>query len=553
MMLKKISQSATSLQIITLLFCCLISGAWAVTVDTNAKGVSGNSALVLLNRTVFVFRSALLEVPPEARARRAQLVIEDAVEHGANLVVSVKQHGSDHLVMVDEKLAFIVTPSDVDPVAGENAEETARAAARRLDKTLQEMRESRNGEFMLRTAIASATATILLILLLRALLLIRRKADAYLSQRTRSAEPGSRVHAARGISRHYVAHTLGFLARIALFGMMLLAFYEWLSFVLLRFPYTRPWGENLHESFLTASRNGLDSFAGALPGLGIAIAIFMVARFTLQMAHRVLGQLAAGAHGPAWLSPETLSTTRWLTSAIVWMFAIAMAYPYLPGAQTEAFKGLSVLLGLMISLGSTSLVGQGAAGLILTYTRTFRAGEYVRIGDHEGTVMETGIFTTRIQTGLGEELMIPNSLIVGAVTKNYSRTVRGTGYIIDTTVTIGYDTPWRQVHAMLIEAAQKTPGILASPPPQVFQTALSDYYPEYRLVAQAIPSNPRPRAETLSLLHANVQDVFNTHGVQIMSPHYMADPASAKIVAPEDWHKPPAPSQAADHAGTSSR
>jgi len=191
--------------------------------------------------------------------------------------------------------------------------------------------------------------------------------------------------------------------------------------------------------------------------------------------------------------------------------------------------------------------------LILTYTRTFRAGEYVRIGDHEGTVMETGIFTTRIQTGLGEELMIPNSLIVGAVTKNYSRTVRGTGYIIDTTVTIGYDTPWRQVHAMLIEAAQKTPGILASPPPQVFQTALSDYYPEYRLVAQAIPSNPRPRAETLSLLHANVQDVFNTHGVQIMSPHYMADPASAKIVAPEDWHKPPAPSQAADHAGTSSR
>jgi small-conductance mechanosensitive channel len=122
--------------------------------------------------------------------------------------------------------------------------------------------------------------------------------------------------------------------------------------------------------------------------------------------------------------------------------------------------------------------------------------------------------------------------VLGSVSKNYSRAVHGRGFVVDTTVTIGYDTPWRQVEAMLKEAARRTPGVLAVPAPRVFQTALSDFYPEYRLVCQAIPSEPQPRAEVLSALHANIQDVFNDHGVQIMSPHYLGDPAEPKLVPP---------------------
>jgi small-conductance mechanosensitive channel len=188
-----------------------------------------------------------------------------------------------------------------------------------------------------------------------------------------------------------------------------------------------------------------------------------------------------------------------------------------------------VLLGLMLSLGASSLVGQGASGLILTYTRVLRLGEYVRVAEHEGTVTDTGLFTTRIRTGLGEELTVPNSLILSNVTRNYSRTVRGPGFILDTTVTIGYDTPWREVEAMLLEAAQRTPGVLREPAPRVFQTALTDFYPEYRLVCQAVPEAPRPRAEVLDALHAHIQDVFAERGVQIMSPHYLGDPAEAKV------------------------
>jgi small-conductance mechanosensitive channel len=130
--------------------------------------------------------------------------------------------------------------------------------------------------------------------------------------------------------------------------------------------------------------------------------------------------------------------------------------------------------------------------------------------------------------------------VLGTVTRNYSRTIKGHGFILDATVTIGYDAPWRQVHAMLIDAALRTEGVLSDPRPRVFQTALSDFYAEYRLVCQAIPTDPRPRAEVLSSLHGNVQDVFNEHGVQIMSPHYLGDPAEAKVVPKAKWYAPPA-------------
>jgi small-conductance mechanosensitive channel len=265
----------------------------------------------------------------------------------------------------------------------------------------------------------------------------------------------------------------------------------------------------------------------AIPDLLAAALIFWLAWALTRMMRGFFAKVGAGHVRLSWLDADVAPITSKLCIAAIWLFALAMAYPYLPGSDTEAFKGLSVLVGLMLSLGASNLVGQLASGLILTYTRTFHNGEYVRVDQHEGTVVSLGTFTTRIRTGMGEELTISNSQVLGAVTHNYSRTVKGRGFIVDTTCTIGYDTPWRQVNAMLIEAARRTPGVLMDPAPQVFQVALSDFYPEYRLVCQAVPDQPRPRAEVMSLLHANVQDVFNEHGVQIMSPHYLGDPAQA--------------------------
>ena len=327
---------------------------------------------------------------------------------------------------------------------------------------------------------------------------------------------------------------------VVFWGFAFLLTYEWVSLLLAQFPYTRVWGEQLNGFLLGVVLRLGDAILGAIPDLITAAAIFILARFADQMLKSFIERVQMGQIQLTWLDADLATPTRRLSRLMLWLFALAMAYPYLPGAQTEAFKGISVLLGLMVSLGASGLVGQAASGMILTYGRVFRRGEFVRVGEHEGTVVELGLFATRVQTGLGEELSLPNSLIMGAVTKNYSRTAKGAGFILDTTVTIGYDTPWRQVSAMLVEAASRTEGVLVDPPPRVFQTALSDYYPEYRLVCQAIPAGPRPRAEVLSALHSNIQDVFNEYGVQIMSPHYYLDPSEPKVVARENWFAPPA-------------
>jgi small-conductance mechanosensitive channel len=193
-----------------------------------------------------------------------------------------------------------------------------------------------------------------------------------------------------------------------------------------------------------------------------------------------------------------------------------------------------------VSIGASGLVGQIASGVMLVYTYALQVGEYVRIQEFEGTVTELGIFVTRLRTGLGEEIALPNTLVLTNVTRNYSRASADRGYVLDVALTIGYDTPWRQVQAMLLAAPRGIAGILESPAPYVVQTALSDFYVAYKLVVQVDAQAPATRAQLASELHAAIQDVFNKHGVQIMSPHYVLDPKAPKIVPESDWALPPA-------------
>jgi small-conductance mechanosensitive channel len=199
---------------------------------------------------------------------------------------------------------------------------------------------------------------------------------------------------------------------------------------------------------------------------------------------------------------------------------------------------VTVLAGLMLSLGASGVVGQAMAGLTLTYSRALRPGEYVRVGNAEGTVTAVGLFVTKVQTGLGEEVSLPNALVMSQPICNFSRLVPDGQFMLQAGVTIGYATPWRQVHAMLLEAARRTPGVAAEPAPYVVQTALSDFYVEYRLCAYGDRSAPRRRAEALSQLNAYIQDVFNENGVQIMSPHYRGDPPEPQVVNPGSWFQP---------------
>lgn len=500
-----------------------------------AADADSDAALTVFNRAVFVFRAPLAGYSSTDRAKRAKTRIHERLDLDGARRVALVPDALGLLLQLDGATLFVITPGDVDSTQDETLDALGAKTQQAMETVITESRESRDLRAMVQSGAWAVGATAVALLGVFVGRRLRRRLALALHHW--AAARSGQVHLA-GIPLLHPQRAER-LARLALGGLYQLLLgvlaFQWLSLVLSRFPYTRPWGDALSLYLFTLAATVGNAVVGAVPGLATALVIFWLARAFNRALAGFYDRVIDGQIQLDWMEPDVVLPTRRVTTVLVWLFALAMAYPYLPGANTEAFKGLSVLAGLMLSLGASSLVGQAASGLILTYGRVFRTGEYVRLADQEGTVTEIGMFATRIRTGLGEELSISNAQILGSTTKNYSRAVKGAGYVLDATVTIGYDVSWRQVHAMLCEAAHRTEGVLADPAPVVFQTALTDWYPEYRLVCQATASEPRPRALVLSQLHAHIQDVFNEQGVQIMSPQYIADPQEPKIVPPERW------------------
>jgi small-conductance mechanosensitive channel len=489
--------------------------------------------VVIANRTVIELRGPIAGYSAQERASATAERIEQllaAAEPGA--AIGFEDTDAGTRVLVGGRFAILVTKVDIDASSGETTQIVAREAARRLERAMAEWREQRSPAYLATAAGLAAAATLvygaLLWLLVRASRWAGRRAAAAAEERARRLN-------LRGVNRlaGRAVNVLGWLLGIALTTV-------WLAFVLERFPYTRAWGERLTLNLLDLAKQVLVAIVGGLPGLVVVAIIFVLTKAVIGVGRAFFDRVEAGQIELKWLSADTVAPTRRIFAFVAWLFALAMAYPYLPGASTDAFKGLSVLVGLMVSLGGASVIGQAFNGLILMYSRVFRAGDYVRIGEVEGTVTQLGMFATHVRTGMGEEITLSNSTVMAATTRNYSRAVPGTGYVLDTTVTIGYGTPWRQVEAMLLEAARRTADISQSPAPLVRQTALADYYVEYRLVAYTPLERPAPRAEVLHRLHGNIQDVFNEYGVQIMSPHYVLDPKSPQVVPKDQWFAAPA-------------
>ncbi len=495
--------------------------------------------LVVGHRSIHVFRGNLGDLTPTERAEAARHHIERALAEPGDGWTSIKPAEQGFLVLIDDKPMFSVLESDARKLTGETAEILANRASRVLQKVWAESRErsdTRSNAIAILKSLA-ALAGLLFVLWLLARIsrwlryLVLTRVNSQLDRLT-----------SLGMSTRMTGLALAFLVRasvVLVWILGLLAVLAFAAYALGQFAATRPASENLTASLQALLAGGIRSTAASLPGLFTAAIIFLLARVATQISTALFDQIATGMLQVGSLDTHTAPATRRLVNFAIWLFALAMAYPYLPGSQTEAFKGLSVMLGLMVSIGASGLVGQIASGMILVFTHALRIGEYVRIQDCEGTVVQIGMFVTRLRTGAGEEISLPNALVIGNVTRNFSRNSAQDGFQIESTITIGYDTPWRQVHAMLQEAAAQIPQILKEPSPFVLQTALSDFYVEYRLVAQA-GLGPYTRPQLLSELNATIQDTFNRYGVQIMSPHYENDPEKAKIVPEGHWHPQPA-------------
>jgi len=318
--------------------------------------------------------------------------------------------------------------------------------------------------------------------------------------------------------------------------------YLWITFLLNRFPYTRPWGLASRGFFIRTLQQLFSGAVAAVPGLVTALIILGIVRVITKLIQDFFDGVAKGTVQFPGVYTETADATRRLINTVLWLFGLVIAYPYIPGAQSDAFKGVSVFVGILFTLGSAGVVGHLMSGLVLVYSRALKRGDFVKVGEVEGIVTEVGPLSTKIVNIKKEEFTLPNTVMVSSVIKNYSRQASQNGLAASTSVTIGYDAPWRQVHEILKSAAEKTSGVRKEPGPFVLQTALSDFYVEYQLIVHL--EDPLKRLFTLSTLHQNIQDVFNEQGVQIMSPHFEAQPGTPVLVPKSKWFpKPPLPEE----------
>ncbi|HUN67165.1 MAG TPA: mechanosensitive ion channel family protein [Burkholderiales bacterium] len=527
----------------------LLAGLLALAAASPAAAQSAKDAkeaaavpaeLDLANRPIVTFRAGVGAITPSARvaavkSRASALEKSDLEQPVVSKAASIGGQPA-YAIEINGKPLLAIVQDDVDPAAGERLDDVVQRAVTQLNAAREAYLELHRGTFVAEQT-GLATGAILAFVLAWYLLArvragIRERASAAITRRVGRVSPKGLdlANFAIGITQRALA---ALYYAVVAFGA-----YVALTIALNRFAYTRPWGSRLKGWLLDFLLELLNGIIAALPGLFAACVIFLLAWLVVRGMNAVLARVERGEIDLPGLHSDTASATRSIATILVWLFALTVAFPYLPGSDSEVFKGVSLFAGLMVTLGSSGIVGQWMAGITLIYSRAMREGDLVKVGDNEGVVINVGLLSTKIRTATFEEITIPNSSLISGSIRNFTRLNKGSGSRVSTTVTIGYDAPWRQVHAMLLEAAARTQGLRTEPPPFVLQRALSDFYVEYELVGRI--DEPLERPYIMTRLHGNVQDLFNEHGVQILSPHYMTQPPEAVVVDKRNWYAPPA-------------
>ncbi|MBK1724750.1 hypothetical protein CKO23_21490 [Thiocystis violacea] len=490
------------------------------------------------NRPIVTLRAVIGPLDPAQRAEQVQGRIEalPPEDFGDAVHAEPAQVGRlrGWLILVRDDIIVGILPEDLDPESGRTVEETARDGVERLREVFQARAEQQRLPLLLRGIGFALGATLVYALLLLAVVRIKARVEQRLrssAQRSRWRIFGVQIRPLLGAIERYAI-------KFAALAIALMGGYLWLTFVLVQFPYTEPWGTGLGAYLSDLLADLATGIVEGIPGVLTVLIVFFLTRLLVSSIDAFFKAVEEGRLQPSWIETGTIDATRRLTVAVIWIFALTVAYPYIPGSDTAAFKGVSVFVGLMISLGSAGFINQIMSGLVIVYARAFGVGDYVRLGKTEGLVSHVGLLSTKVVTRQQEEVTLPNAVVVGHRLTNFSRRAESKGAVARAKLSIGYDTPWRQVHALLNLAASRTPGIRKEPRPVVLQLALADFYVEYEL--QVRLERVEDRIRNLSDLNAQILDVFNEYGVQIMSPHFNRQPEQAVVVENGHWHTPPA-------------
>nr|MCU0405858.1 mechanosensitive ion channel family protein [Ignavibacteriaceae bacterium] len=389
---------------------------------------------------------------------------------------------------------------------------------------------------IIKRTIYAAVATVVLILILFLFRFLSRRFDIFLEAKVRSRIEVLESQSHRIIQAKQLWTALrGFTRTIKIIlTILILVFY--FQFVLEIFPITKPIAAEVFTLLIKPLGVMGEAILSEIPNIAFLVILIFVVRYFIKIIKLFFNGIRQETIVIANFDSDWAWPTFKIVKFVIIVFAVVIAYPYIPGSESDAFKGISVLLGIMFSIGSSSFISNIVAGYSLTYRRAFKLGDWIKIENDFGEVIDIKPFVTRIRSLKNEEVIIPNSNLINSQVINYSSLAKKRGLILHTTVGIGYETPWRLVEEMLKAAADRTEGLLKDPLPFVMQKSLGDFAVVYEI--NAFCNDPSLMMKIYNALHQNILDIFNENNIQIMTPAYEGDPAEPKVVSKEKWHTP---------------
>ncbi|MBS1961621.1 MAG: mechanosensitive ion channel [Bdellovibrionales bacterium] len=514
----------------------VVSGAGAAPSSTPPSPIRlGDREIAVLSDQIGSFSSA-------ERAKAATDRIESFTANRVRDADAIQAVDSDQgtNIVAGDTIFFTFTDADAKAIGKPRAEAAGNSAVILRDAIRAE-REVRSDRSLLVAGGKALASTLALALILFLFGRFFPAAERTIFAWKGTVIPSIRVKGLEILGADRIAKILAWLLQTTRLITTLLLIYFYVPLVLSFFPWTANFAPKLYGYLWKPVKVAGDVVLGYAPNLLFIALIAVGTRYLLKFVRFVFSEIGAGTITFSGFHRDWVDPTYKLVRLLILALALVVMFPYLPGSGSPAFQGVSVFLGLLLSFGSSSAIANIVAGIVLTYMRPFRVGDRVKIADTMGDVTEKSLLVTRVRTIKNVEITVPNSLVLGNHIVNYSAEAAGPGLILNTSVTIGYDAPWKTVHALLIEAAKKTGAILKDPAPFVFQTSLDDFYVSYEL--NAYTREARRMAAIYSELHQNIQDAFNSAGVEIMSPHYAAhrDGNATSIPAdhlPKDYRAP---------------
>ena len=511
--------------------------------------------VMLDGKTLFFIRRGVSSFSAEERANAITRRIERIAQNDSIPVenLTIKQIPDDNSLYLSVDQEVILTVTERDAKAYRSTPEVlAQQALQKIQVAIAQYRQDRKPEQLLKNIIYTVIASFAFLIISFAVIKISGKLFPFIRRLIESLTPGIQIGNVEIISSSNISFFWLRVLRIIRFFVLFLLLFNYATFVLRLFPWTRVFGESILGYFSQSLELVLSSIGQYLPNAFIIAIIIFITYYLIGLIKPFFtaierGNLVIPGFYTDWAKP-----TYNLLLVIIIAIAAIVAFPYLPGFDSPAFRGVSVFLGLLLSLGSTSAIANVIGGIILIYTRAFRIGDHIQVGEVIGDLIEKNFLVIRICTPTNKIITIPNSSLLSSNVINFSISSRelNRNLIIQTTITLGYDLPWRKAHKTLIEAAIETENILKEPAPFVLQTSLDNFYISYQL--NAYTNQPNLMVIIYSELHQNIQDKCNEAGIEILSPSYtsLRDGNTTTIpenYLPSDYVAPPFRVQSSDN------